>query len=132
MATKERIKAWRESLGMSHNEFSELSGIPLSTLRRYERAESTLGDRAKARLRSTGVNMMWILKGTGPMSSSSEILFARSDMTLLKDWIDARMAEITRRMHASSGEEFKLASDELLIYCDARQVVDKFERATRS
>ena len=132
MATKERIKAWRESLGMSHAEFSELSGIPIVSLRRYETTDSRLGDRAKARLKSTGVNMMWLLKGAGPMSSASEILEARADMTPLKDWINARVAEVTRRMHATTGEEFKLASDELLVYCDARQVIEKFEQATRS
>ena len=65
--TKERIKLWRQHLGMTQEQFCKLTGVPLRTLRGYEGGTRRPGEEALAAIARTGVNMTWLLTGEGEM-----------------------------------------------------------------
>jgi transcriptional regulator with XRE-family HTH domain len=67
MSTKDRLKQWRQFLGLTQQQFCERTGIPLRTLRGYEGGTRHPGEDALAAIARTGVNMNWLLTGEGEM-----------------------------------------------------------------
>lgn len=63
----DRIKKWRKHINCKQKDFSELSGIPLSSLKGYESNKRAPGSGALAKFRSTGVHTNWLLTGEGEM-----------------------------------------------------------------
>lgn len=62
-----RLKAWRQSLGLTQDQFAQHSGISKTTLVGYEVGQRKPGSEALAALARTGVNVNWLLTGEGPM-----------------------------------------------------------------
>jgi transcriptional regulator with XRE-family HTH domain len=67
MSTRDRLKQWRNFLGLTQQQFCERTGIPLRTLRGYEGGTRHPGEDALAAIARTGVNMTWLLTGEGEM-----------------------------------------------------------------
>lgn len=67
MDIPDRIKAWRQSLGMTQDQFAAHSGISKTTLVGYEVGQRKPGADALAALARTGVNVNWLLTGEGSM-----------------------------------------------------------------
>jgi transcriptional regulator with XRE-family HTH domain len=67
MSTKDRLKQWRQFLGLTQQQFCERTGIPLRTLRGYEGGTRHPGEDALAAIARTGVNLNWLLTGEGEM-----------------------------------------------------------------
>ncbi len=65
-----RLKLWRKKLGYTQAAFSELLGLHLSVLKKYETGHNTPGGEALAAIASTGLNINWLLTGEGPMAMS--------------------------------------------------------------
>ncbi len=57
----------RKTVDMTLKDFALHTGIPLQTLKNYERGTSMLGAKAASALAGVGVNTEWLLTGTGPM-----------------------------------------------------------------
>lgn len=72
MELKDRIRAWRDAIGATQKDFSELTGIPLRTLKGYEAGERTPGAEALAGIAKTGADMTWLLTGAGEMKQEGE------------------------------------------------------------
>jgi len=72
MSTKDRLKQWRQFLGLTQQQFCERTGIPLRTLRGYEGGTRHPGEDALAAIARTGVNMNWLLTGEGEMLPRDE------------------------------------------------------------
>ncbi len=67
MNIPERIKSARAALTLKQEEVVSISGIPLSTYRKYEGGTSEPGAQAIAGLVRAGINANWLLTGEGPM-----------------------------------------------------------------
>jgi transcriptional regulator with XRE-family HTH domain len=68
----DRIKKWRKHINCKQKAFSELSGIPLSSLKGYESNKRAPGSGALAKFRATGVHTNWLLTGNGEMIASTK------------------------------------------------------------
>lgn len=66
-----RIKAWRTHLGKTQVAFSELTGISLGVLKKYEANYNIPGGEALTVLSNTGVNVNWLLTGEGEMVATN-------------------------------------------------------------
>lgn len=62
-----RLKAARAALKLKQEDVVTISGIPMSTYRKYEGGGSAPGADAIAGLIRTGINANWLLTGEGPM-----------------------------------------------------------------
>ncbi|MDD2883285.1 MAG: helix-turn-helix transcriptional regulator [Rhodoferax sp.] len=157
MTTHERIRAWRESLGLTQKRFSVLSGIPEASLRRYELRDARLGDRARDRLASTGVNIIWILTGKGPMSQTENMPKRKLDKqpvaplekeTIVKNsianeriktvqdatfegWLVEAQRDALTNMNTTTGEAFGKHCDDFMKLTNAYQVFNHFLRLSR-
>ncbi len=67
-----RLSAARRTIGKSIDDFSESTGIPVSTLKKYESGYRIPGGEALQQMSKVGINLHWLLTGRGPMLSSSE------------------------------------------------------------
>lgn len=67
MDVANRIKAWRQALGLTQEQFAALASMPKRTLVGYENDEREPGAAALALLARTGVNVNWLLTGEGEM-----------------------------------------------------------------
>lgn len=72
MDVKDRIREWRQALGLTQAAFSEQAGVPLRTIKGYESGERSPGMDALASIAKTGVNLNWLLTGEGSMRSGEE------------------------------------------------------------
>lgn len=72
MDVKDRIREWRQALGLTQAAFSEQTGVPLRTIKGYESGERSPGMDALASIAKTGVNLNWLLTGEGSMRSDEE------------------------------------------------------------
>lgn len=70
MDIPDRIKAWRQSLGLTQDQFAQHSGISKTTLVGYEVGQRKPGSEALAALARTGVNVNWLLTGEGEMRTA--------------------------------------------------------------
>ncbi|MCU0757156.1 MAG: helix-turn-helix transcriptional regulator [Xanthomonadales bacterium] len=70
MDVANRIKAWRQALGLTQEQFAALASMPKRTLVGYENDEREPGAAALALLARTGVNVNWLLTGEGEMRST--------------------------------------------------------------
>lgn len=52
---------------MSASEFGTATGIPVSTLKKYESNHSTPGGEAIQSIAGVGINVHWLVTGEGPM-----------------------------------------------------------------
>ena len=68
-----RMRAFRDSLGMTREEFAERYGISASTLSGYERDQRAPHAEGLAVFAKAGANINWILTGEGSMSVSGQI-----------------------------------------------------------
>lgn len=57
----------RKHLGITQEALAERTGIPLSTLKKYEGSHSEPGAEALARMSKADINAYWLLSGQGPM-----------------------------------------------------------------
>jgi phage repressor protein C with HTH and peptisase S24 domain len=64
-----RLGSYRQSLGDSFEQFSERTGLPVSTLKKYEGGHRAPGSDAIYSLAQSGVNVHWLITGQGPMLS---------------------------------------------------------------
>jgi transcriptional regulator with XRE-family HTH domain len=62
-----RLRIARAALKMTQKDFVEASGIPLPSLRDYERCKRTPGGDAIASMVRVGINANWLLVGEGSM-----------------------------------------------------------------
>lgn len=63
----DRLRLWRQALGLTQAALAACTGIPIGVLKKYERAVSVPGGEALAAIARTGVNMTWLLTGEGEM-----------------------------------------------------------------
>lgn len=91
MSIAERIKAARAALKLKQEEVVSISGIPLSTYRKYEGGTAEPGSKALAGLTCAGMNANWLLTGEGPMFLS-EIDELEGAKNLLKQAVEQRDA----------------------------------------
>jgi transcriptional regulator with XRE-family HTH domain len=68
MSIAKNIKAWRQHLGLTQEQFADLAGIPRRTLVGYENEEREPGARSLVSIAKTGCNINWLLTGQGPRS----------------------------------------------------------------
>lgn len=62
-----RIGTARRHIGKSIDAFSDETGIPKSTLKKYESGSSTPGGEAIQSIAKIGINANWLLTGEGPI-----------------------------------------------------------------
>ena len=62
----ERLRAARESLGLSQKELAERAGIPVPSLKAYEAGKSIPGGEAILSLSRVGISADWLLSGQSP------------------------------------------------------------------
>jgi transcriptional regulator with XRE-family HTH domain len=81
-----RLARAREALGLTQQALSERSGIPLSTLKKYEGSHREPGTTALAQLVAVGINVNWLLTGDGPPMLLAEMQAGRgfADAGLLR------------------------------------------------
>jgi transcriptional regulator with XRE-family HTH domain len=65
-----RLSLARRTIGISVDEFSSLSGIPVSTQKKYESGNRVPGGEALQAVAKTGINIHWLLTGEGEMLSA--------------------------------------------------------------
>ncbi len=63
----ERLRAWRNMLGKTQAEMVRATRIPLATWKKYEGDDREPGAAALAAMAVTGLNLHWLLTGTGSM-----------------------------------------------------------------
>lgn len=71
MTVEQRIKEFRRALGLTQMQFAERMGIPVRTLKGYEMGERSPGSEALAAMAKTGVNLNWLLTGSGEMRQTA-------------------------------------------------------------
>ena len=62
-----RLVQARKGLGMTQDAFSAHTGLPLSTLKKYEGSHTVPGADALALIAQAGINVHWLLTGCGEM-----------------------------------------------------------------
>lgn len=60
-----RLAAGRKLLKMTQGEFVEASGVPLSSLKKYEGSHSEPGSDALAMIGKAGIDVHWLVTGDG-------------------------------------------------------------------
>lgn len=80
MSIADRIKRWRNHLGMTQGQLAAASGIPKATLVGYENAQREPGAAALAALGKTGCDLTWLVTGEGEMSRGSASLRDADDL----------------------------------------------------
>jgi len=68
MSVADRIRIWRQALGLTQGQFADRTGIPRRTLIGYENEERFPGGESLTAIAHTGVNMNWLLTGEGEMT----------------------------------------------------------------
>lgn len=63
----QRLRAWRQALGLTQAQMAERLGLHIGVLKKYETGQNTPGGEALAAYARTGVNMNWLLTGDGEM-----------------------------------------------------------------
>jgi len=63
----DRIRIWRQALGLTQGQFADRTEIPRRTLIGYENEERFPGGGSLTAIAHTGVNMNWLLTGEGEM-----------------------------------------------------------------
>lgn len=63
----QRLRAWRQALGLTQAQMAERLGLHIGVLKKYETGQNTPGGEALAAYARTGVNMNWLLTGEGEM-----------------------------------------------------------------
>lgn len=63
----DRLKSWRNHLGLKQDEFADLLGVNISVLRKWESKVNVPGGEALMAIGRTGVNLDWLLLGRGEM-----------------------------------------------------------------
>lgn len=63
----QRLRAWRDHLGLTQIKLAGRLGIDIGVLRKYENGINVPGGRVLASLGETGVNLNWLLTGDGQM-----------------------------------------------------------------
>ncbi len=64
-----RLSAARRAIGLSIDEFGAQTGIPVSTLKKYESGHRVPGGDAIQAITKAGINAHWLVTGEGPMLS---------------------------------------------------------------
>jgi len=63
----ERLKVWRDALGLNQQQFADLLKMNIGTLRKYELSINLPGSQALAAFGNTGVSLDWLVLGRGEM-----------------------------------------------------------------
>lgn len=63
----ERLKVWRDHLGLNQQQFADLLKMNIGTLRKYELSINLPGSEALAAFGTTGVSLDWLVLGRGEM-----------------------------------------------------------------
>ena len=64
-----RLGMYRKAINCSFAEYADKTGIPVSTLQKYEGEHRAPGSEAIGALAQSGVNVHWLITGQGPMLS---------------------------------------------------------------
>ena len=67
----DRLREWRQRLGLSPVEFAARSGISQNTLKGYELGQRLPGAEALAAIAATGASINWLLTGHGDMHTGA-------------------------------------------------------------
>lgn len=67
MRVGDRLSIGREALGLTQSELSRLSGVPLSTIKKYEGSHTEPGREALERFVRAGINANWLVVGAEPI-----------------------------------------------------------------
>lgn len=62
-----RLARARLALGYNHEDFGELTGVPVSTLKKYEGAHREPGSEALRLIAKAGIDLHWLVTGQGEM-----------------------------------------------------------------
>lgn len=62
-----RLVASRKAQGLTQDAFCAQTGLPLSTLKKYEGSHREPGTEALAMIAKAGINVHWLVTGLGPM-----------------------------------------------------------------
>ncbi len=86
MGIADRIKAWRNALGLTQDEFARRAGIPKRTLVGYENSEREPGAAALAAIAKTGCNINWLLTGEGEMLPETRVSAEENASQYARRW----------------------------------------------
>ncbi|MDY0163407.1 helix-turn-helix domain-containing protein [Desulfobotulus sp.] len=106
MDVKDRIREWRQALGLTQAAFSEQTGVPLRTIKGYESGERSPGMEALASIAKTGVNLNWLLTGEGNMrnkeekAATPEVAVATPDIAVATPDIPPELEPFRRQLEA--------------------------------
>lgn len=66
----ERLREWRQALGLTQAQLAERLGVHIGVLKKYEQGVNVPGGEPLGALARTGVNVNWLLTGEGEMRSA--------------------------------------------------------------
>ncbi|HEX5393809.1 MAG TPA: helix-turn-helix transcriptional regulator [Rhodocyclaceae bacterium] len=79
----DRLKALRQALSKTQAEIADACGIPLPTWKKYEMGAREPGSSALAAMSVTGVDLHWLLTGTGAMLRSEGLTYSLAKPSLM-------------------------------------------------
>ncbi|MBK6616897.1 MAG: helix-turn-helix transcriptional regulator [Nitrosomonas sp.] len=79
-----RLRQWRKSILKSQEEFASMAGISVAIIRKCEGGSSIPGGHSLIAFAKTGVNLHWLLTGTGEMASSGSAISFRPFISKLR------------------------------------------------
>ena len=121
-----RIARARKHLGVTQPEMSGRTGIPVSSLDKYEGGHSKPGTDALAQIAACGINIHWLVTGDGPMMLSELQPRGALDAPLLQasiEGVEEALRATGRDMSPAKKAELVLAIYDL--YAGAAAPLDK-------
>lgn len=88
-----RLKLWRKHLGISGEELGKMVDIHVGMIRKYETNVAVPGGESLIALSKTGLNVQWLLLGTGEMSDTLESAKRETALLRLLDDLDSTKRE---------------------------------------
>lgn len=122
-----RLGSARRTIGISIEDFSELTDIPVSTLKKYESDNRIPGGEAIQSVAKTGINLHWLLTGEGPMliKDLQQETLGVLDTELLQliiEAIETALEQTGRKMQSEKKAKLVLATYD--IYSDSNTKPD--------
>jgi transcriptional regulator with XRE-family HTH domain len=123
MTLQDRLKIWRNHLRQSQVDFSKSIKMPLRTYQSYESGERHPGNKALSSIAETGVNLHWLLTGTGPITHNEQ-----TESTSSIDQQDDPLAKIRQYLDAMDAEKREQTVNELFARVQEIQRIEEMEK----
>lgn len=99
MSIGQRIKTWRKSLGLTQDAFAQKAELSKATLTGYEIGQRSPGADALGALSRTGVDLNWLITGSGSMRIEGPLNQTIGDRLRLwrsvREWTQQQLATET-------------------------------------